>query len=277
VCPILDYCSETWGFQNYASVNTVQNKAIRIFLGVHRFAPLAAIHGDMGWTDPQVRRHVTMIRFWNRIVDMEDTRLPKIILKWDISLRKNTWSNDVKTIFNKCEMLQAYNRLDKVNINAVWASLHEHFCNKWKDEVNSKPKLRTYKSFKAIYKAEPYVLSFMSRSQRSVISQLRSGILPLAIETGRWNNVTLEERLCKLCNDNSIEDEIHFIFQCPFYNTTRRNFLDHVVDVNPHFETLDNNEKLRFCFQKENLNTFCKYINEIFHYRQCHLYNVILL
>ena len=52
VCPILDYCGEIWGFQDYAVINSVQNKAMRIYLGVHRFASNAAVSGDMGWTFP---------------------------------------------------------------------------------------------------------------------------------------------------------------------------------------------------------------------------------
>ena len=48
VVPILDYCSSVWGFDDYSSVDPVQNRSIRYFLGVHRFAPKVAINGDIG-------------------------------------------------------------------------------------------------------------------------------------------------------------------------------------------------------------------------------------
>ena len=48
VCPILDYGSEVWGFKKFSQIEAVQNKAIRVFLGVHRFAANSAINGDMG-------------------------------------------------------------------------------------------------------------------------------------------------------------------------------------------------------------------------------------
>ncbi len=70
VCPILDYRSKIWGFRYFYKVDSIQNKAIRIYVGVHRFTPIAAINGDMGWTHSSVRRKVCMLRFWKRIINL---------------------------------------------------------------------------------------------------------------------------------------------------------------------------------------------------------------
>ena len=45
VTPILDYCSAIRGYQNFGYIDTVQNRAIRFYLGVHKFAPNLAING----------------------------------------------------------------------------------------------------------------------------------------------------------------------------------------------------------------------------------------
>ncbi len=50
VCPILDYCSEVWGFKQFKQIEAIQHNAIHIFLGVHRYAPLPAIDVDMSWS-----------------------------------------------------------------------------------------------------------------------------------------------------------------------------------------------------------------------------------
>ncbi len=42
--------------------------------------------------------------------------------------------------------------------------------------------------------------------------QLRNGILPLQLEVGRWTNKAVEERLCLICNNGTVEDEEHFHF-----------------------------------------------------------------
>lgn len=49
VCPILNYAAGIWGFIKSKTANTIQNRAIQYFWGVHKFAPSLAIQGDMGW------------------------------------------------------------------------------------------------------------------------------------------------------------------------------------------------------------------------------------
>ncbi len=65
----------------------------------------------------------------------------------------------------------------------------------------------------------------MSHVQRSYLAQLKCGILPLHIETGRCYGVKEENRLCKACNNNQIENEYHIIFNCNAYSTLRTAFL----------------------------------------------------
>ena len=48
----------------------------------------------------------------------------------------------------------------------------------------------------------------------------------LAIESGRWTKPTrtpLGERLCYLCN--TLEDECHFVLECPAYNEFRCKYI----------------------------------------------------
>ena len=48
VKPVMDYGSEVWGNRKYPKDETVQNQAARVFLGVHRFAPVEGLKGDLG-------------------------------------------------------------------------------------------------------------------------------------------------------------------------------------------------------------------------------------
>ena len=76
VVPILDYASSVWGSKRQNN-DKITNKAIRYYLGVHRFAPNAAIKGDIGWLTDKYRRKVNMVRLWNRLVDMPNDRITK--------------------------------------------------------------------------------------------------------------------------------------------------------------------------------------------------------
>jgi len=262
----------TWGFKPLSTIDSVQNKAVRIFLGVHRFAPLAAVNGDMGWTQSQVRRHVSMFRFWNKLVCMNSSRLPRIVLDWDLSLNGKTWSHDMRSLMENCGTLHSFENKQSVNLNQIWALLHEKSCQKWKNEIDVKPKLRSYRLFKSLYQAEPYVMSFMSRSKRSVISQLRCGILPLHIETGRWANREYEQRICKLCTSGQVENEFHFLFYCSFYDMIRQAFYDNMLINFPNFLQVTDVEKLLICMDKPSVTSFGNYVCDIFNYRQRHMF-----
>ena len=80
----------------------------------------------------------------------------------------------------------------------------------WSIDVNNKPKLRTYVLFKSDLLLEDYVKYHMHRRHRSLFAQFRLGILPLYIETGRYDNTPVANRICKLCDFRAIEDEFHF-------------------------------------------------------------------
>ena len=53
------------------------------------------------------------------------------------------------------------------------------------------------------------------------MAQLRTGILPLNLEVGRFKNILEDERLCELCELNEVENESHFLLYCPLYDELR--------------------------------------------------------
>ena len=142
----------------------------------------------------------------------------------------------------------------------------------WKAAVDSKPKLRTYALFKENFCTEKYVLSMLSRKQRSLLAQLRLGVLPLRIETGRYRRLAVEQRICELCNLNVVEDELHFIFTCPLYGAIRPNLLRQVENSNVNFQTLSEIGKLKSMMQN-NIFSLSKYIEAAWNIRTKHLFN----
>ena len=86
----------------------------------------------------------------------------------------------------------------------------------WKRAVPKKPKLRTYCLFKETMGIENYIKYNLSSSERSAMAQFRFGILPLNIETRRFRNQTLEERLCTLCEYTIIRAAFVCLSVCLF-------------------------------------------------------------
>ncbi len=83
-----------------------------------------------------------------------------------------------------------------------------------------------------------------NRGHRAILAKFRSGIFPFSIESGRFQNIPRECRLCRMCNDNVIEDETHFIFYCNQYNDMREYLYKKICPQYQHFEIPSDAEKL---------------------------------
>ena len=77
VMPIANYSAGIWGYKCYPKSETMQIRALRTFLGVNKFAPTLVVNGDTGWPSMRIRRHLEMVRLWNRLVSMSEDRLTK--------------------------------------------------------------------------------------------------------------------------------------------------------------------------------------------------------
>ena len=126
------------------------------------------------------------------------------------------------------------------------------------------------REIKTLIQTENYVKHSRNRLERSLLAQLRSGTLPLNIETGRFRNIDIENRICMLCNRNVIEDEIHFVIECPLYDYCRSIMIEKID--NQDFTHCSNEEKFVFILKKEwkSLGQFLKSAWEI---RKCKLYS----
>ena len=243
VVPILDYCSGVWGYRKYQAVDNIQHRAIRYYLGVHRFAPLTAINGDIGWIPSIYRRWTNLIRYWNRLIKFEDNRITKHTFNQDYILCCNNWSSDLKDVLNKLNLISFYNTKTTINLKTVKEKIDSYYSNIWANSLQTIPKLRTYIKIKSEFKNEHYTLLNLKKYERSLLAQFRCGILPLRIETGRYIGESREQRLCKMCQSNSVEDETHFLIKCDFYIDIRNDiFLEQLNDST--FNVLSDQEKL---------------------------------
>ena len=71
------YGAEVWGYNNFSNINKVQQRAMRVFSGVHSFAPIVGMEGDMGWLTPRYQQWLKMLSFWNRLNDLDTGRITK--------------------------------------------------------------------------------------------------------------------------------------------------------------------------------------------------------
>ena len=166
--------------------------------------------------------------------------------------------------------------MDEVELFDIINNLAQASKKIWLNNVQDMPKLRNYKLFKNNYEVEPYVLCFLNREKRSLVAQLRSGILPLQVEVGRWQGIPVEERICPGCNLNQVEDECHFLFKCNNYDVERRSLYTKQSD---DFENLSMSNKFEVLTSHQSLHLFSGYLSDLYLKKdsQVYIHNVITI
>ena len=141
----------------------------------------------------------------------------------------------------------------------------EDIFNDKRKKLVQKNKLRTYRLFKDTFKCEKY-LDNNNFKQRNIFCKFRIGCHKLEIETGRHNNIPVNERICKLCNMN-IENEIHFLLQCQQLKKYRDTFIKHSLTDFPNLAQCNDRDLfvwLMSCENKLVINKICILIELLF-------------
>jgi len=159
-------------------------------------------------------------------------------------------SGEVEHFVDTWGYATATDELLPVPTNAVWVAWDNVVQDRWEELAGLNPrsalsdqvKLATYGTWFATppppagqegeggfppdmpqYIKHTGGLSF--ESVKSLI-RFRTGAHHLAIETGRWKAppVPRDERLCTMCSQSVIEDELHMLVECDAYTHIRQNF-----------------------------------------------------
>ena len=247
--PLLFYGAYIWGLSEQKKINTVQNKACRYFLGLDKNAANIASQGDMGWTSCNMKQTIEACRLYFKIQGTAENR---IVFHWS-STHGKSWESRFKAVLRKHDLLNKDCSV-KEKVNFAKDKLKIIDINVWKNKLwndsgqETGNKLRTYRLYKSDLNTESYAKINMDRTHRRILAKFRSGSLPLNIETGRYakSKVPLIDRTCKLCSNNAIEDEMHFLMVCEFYSDLRRPLFAKAQHCNSDFQKLSPDDKFIF-------------------------------
>ena len=211
---IANYWAGLWGYGEYSDSRVFQNFIIRYYLGTHRFTPLAAIYTEMDWRDNRHVHWIEMLRLKNRINEMPTGRWPRRMWQWDRNTKSNAWFNDIRAILKVVDRNNEHDLSNLVNLDAVANTLQFQARNKWLVEAQSKSKLETCVEIHDFDHIKLMIKENLSRSQHSVLTKFKAGILPIRFETGRCKGLDREDHICEICASQEVENEVHFLFGC---------------------------------------------------------------
>lgn len=230
VLPILTYACEIWGFENIDLLEKVHNEFLRKITKCRKSTPLSMLYAELGRYPLEIIVKSRIIGFWNRLILAKRSKIAYLLY---LVLKTNN-NSSYKWISNVNKILNDIGRNDLwINQNAIVScslkfqvkqTLFDQFLQNWRSSLNNSSKGKNYNIFKDNIEIESYFRVLPKNLYLNMV-RFRTANHKMPIETGRWNNVDVDDRKCNLCDKNIIGDEFHYLLECPFFKRERQIYI----------------------------------------------------
>ena len=293
VKPIMLYACEAWAdslkhqdnIGELLRKNSMENFHIRIIkrlLGVHKNTTNISMLLETGRHPISLQAHGQAIKYFLRFSSTEKPRLLQ------------DYYDKEKSSHNDFFMKYVKKKLDNLGMTNIWKQQLLYNKEQFKDQKlikNIKTRLKDISSqeITSTLSTNPGKLSFLNQiknthnfesylyinnfEHRRAISKIRTSSHKLEIETGRWNKIDRDLRICENCALNEVEDETHFLFECRMHVKERTDFYNTIKSkLNVDFSLrIPHIEKLKEIFISEDLsvlNAFGKFVRKSLNKRE---------
>ena len=164
---------------------------------------------------------------------------------------KNDSEPNLKKYVNNFNLSDGNEILEKKK-NIIKEICQDNYDKCWCTMLAESPKANSYIKFKNRISLEKYFSSIQNVRHRIALTRFSLSNHNLLIEKGRHFRPKLErhDRKCFICK-NDVEDENHFITNCPLYSNQRFP-LNRLLKNNRFFQLFNEEQKFNFIMTNEN-------------------------
>lgn len=242
ILPIATYGCEIWAFENTSLIEKLQNEFLRYITNSKKSTPTYMLHAELGCKPVEIKIKTQMIGFWLSIVNGKDTKLSKwlyniLLEEYNGGIYQHKWIHSIKEILISVGQIQLLNKEAIENPNLIKKkisrTLFDLYVQEWHTKITLSSKGKNYSLFKQDINFEDYLIK-LNKKHYSTLLKFRLSNHRLPVETGRWENIPLEDRKCKVCDKNDIGDEFHYLFVCNYFKSERQQLLKPYYCKNPN-------------------------------------------
>ena len=271
VQPIMLYGSEVWGaylyrsFENISAQSVLYNPKFKFesihisickqILGLNKKSSNIAVLGELGRYPVMLNVIKSYYSYLIRNQNMAKGSLVKLAMQCQKELNSSLMNFfGLSKFFNNVLKYKLPNvkmhTKNKIAAEStkVFQKLQDFFKKQFPKIIQENKKLSIYYSIKKQFRYEPY-LSFVKNIKcRIALSKIRTSSHNLPIETGRYQNINRNERLCNMCDLNEIGSELHVLFICSNNDlkAKREKLFNKIQSFIPQFSNLSLDNKLLY-------------------------------
>ena len=269
--PILLYCGDFWGCLKHpknSPISRFHMSFCKQLLGVCKQTSTNGVLLELGLTPILFSAIKATVKNWERIRKHNCNKLLLAAYN-EARLSKLPWATSLEETFARNGMLNMFSRTQLQRDNQspphveLFQRLVDQFHQNALSDIKSSSKLNLFSKLKKEAGREKYLYQVENVKHRQSLTRYRLSSHSLSIETGRHRRIERDSRICPFCVD-IVEDEVHFLLECPSYNTVKIKY----PDLDTKNLLLDNFGKISFLMDENNIRRTASLIHEAFVHRE---------
>ena len=205
--PIVQYGAEIWDLEGASLViEKIHLFAMKRYLGVDMRTPNDLVYGELGRYPIYINSNVRCVRYWLKLVSMEENRLPAKAYRMLLSLDergKVNWVSNIRRVLGTNGFAFVWKNQGVGHVSSFLKVFKQRLIDcrwqQWTSHVDSSERFSFYRRFKTINEVKPYLWLNIDRHVRCVMSRFRTGISDIAVHSFRYENHSDVGVLCPLC------------------------------------------------------------------------------
>ena len=230
--PVMLYAAEMWGLASdeiFSTIEKVHMFACKRLLGVTFRTPNTLVRGELNRFPLKIDAQMRVVKYWLKIQYMDNDRIPKQAYLRELKEKNKpgNWAEGIKLLLSTNGYAYVWENKGVEYVSSFCKSLKQRLIDQywqnWHSNLMSSDRYDMYRSFKDNHSLEHYVETLSISKFRRVFSRFRLGITDL-----RNNERFLKpysSRYCLICELDAIEDEYHFLLECPTLHPYRIKFM----------------------------------------------------
>ena len=232
IVPMLLYGTEIFGFEDIKILEKIHCSFLRRITKAKKSTPLNFLYGELGRYPISVIVETRMLNFWTRLVSGKQSKLSHRIYTFMINEHQNynfKWLNKIKSILQSVGRPDIWENQFNTDLKyihkQVKQTLIDQFKQKWHSELSRSNKGKIYLNIKENHGLEMY-FNILGKKDMLNIFRYRTANHSLPVETGRYDAIPFDDRLCPLCEIGTIGTEKHYLLECPYFSSERDKYLN---------------------------------------------------
>ena len=135
VRPLLEYGVEIWGSLKWNEAETLQRKMGRYILGHWYNSNNGVVMNELGWMPLKDRRDMLRLRYWRKLLNMDNRRKVKQVYEADRKSSKKVWAEYTKELLYSLDLAKEW---DTQHIEGSELQWNELLLEKFRERGSNK-------------------------------------------------------------------------------------------------------------------------------------------